>query len=146
MTAAPATTMALYAEIRDGGAPRDAGAQERELADATEVFLIEAEPLIAIARGPKRQRMRDSWMRLAAANARRRQAGVSGPLPNSRRGVALALHRAVLELCQAYGIGGLDLVEAYNALRDHPDPEIDLSDRQARMRALFALLIVEGSL
>lgn len=146
MSGAPVTTNALYAEVRAGAAPLDAAALGRELADATEIFLIESEPLLGIARGPKRERMRASWMRLAAANARRRQAGVAGPLPNSRRGVALALHRAVLELCQAHGIGGMDLTEAYNALRDHPDPAIDLTDPRARMRALFALLIVEGGL
>lgn len=117
---------------------------EREACDAAETLLLQVQPLIRIVRGDKRSALEAAWLRLAGVNMRRRLQQFHGTVPTSRRGVLLALHRAVVDLCQVNGIGGVDLTEAYNGLVDDPTFKVGQGDEQAKLKALFAVLIVEG--
>ncbi|BCW89985.1 hypothetical protein sos41_31530 [Alphaproteobacteria bacterium SO-S41] len=128
--------------IASAVAPIGREAFEQEVCDATEDLLLVVEPLIDLARGDKRARIRAAFLRTAAASFRRRTRDFSTPLPASPRGVALELHRTVLQLCQAHGLGAMDLLEAYQDLLDDPKSMANQkADSFARLKSLTALLI-----
>lgn len=143
MSGAPAITNALYREVRDMAPAIDPAQLERDACEAVEILLLECEPFLHIARGERRETFRAAWRRAAAMNIQRRFSAAATPIPVSRRGVLIALHRAVIELCQARGVAGVDLTEAYNGLVDNPSQKTDFTDERARVRALFAMIIAE---
>jgi hypothetical protein len=115
----------------------------QELGDAIVDVLLLMRPLLEILHGDKRTRLRAAYARLSCAYVRRQLNDLSVPIPARPRGVALSLHRAVLDLCKAYGLTSIELIDSYNLFADET-AAMRPGDALAQMKALLALLIAEG--
>lgn len=81
-------------------------------------LLLTVHPLLRVLHGDKRARLQRAFINTVFDMATRALETEQHRLPANPRDAALALHRAVLELCLRAGIGGVELVDAYNSHRE----------------------------
>lgn len=115
---------------------------EAELADAAANYLLLTKPLIDVFRGQKHDRALLAFRQLACALVHRQLGGANVPVPSGSRNIALALHRATLDLCRAMEVDPLDLIQEMNAASERHVADQDSA--LDKVKALLALLLVEG--
>lgn len=77
-------------------------------------LLLTVHPLLRVLHGDKRERLQRAFINTVCDMASRVLELDEARLPADAKESALALHRAVLELCARTGIPRVELVDAYN--------------------------------
>jgi len=90
---------------------RDEAPMPDEMVD----LLLVVSPLLNIVHGDKRARLHRAFVAGALKLGTQIMDLDEGRLPGNPQEVALALHRAALDLCARVGVSRIDLTEAYNA-------------------------------
>jgi len=77
-------------------------------------LLLTVHPLLRVLHGDKRERLQRAFVNTVLDMSSRALDLDQSRLPPNPKEAALALHRAVLELCLRSGVANTELVDAYN--------------------------------
>ena len=102
-------------------------------------LLLTVHPLLRVLHGDKRTRLQRAFINVVFDMAARDFDGDHSRLPQNPKAAAIALHRAVIELCMRAGLTGADLVAGYNEHREEVPPQ-HAPDIDASIERCLALL------
>lgn len=101
-------------------------------------LLLTIQPLLHVLHGDKRARLQLAFINTVFDMASRALNCDPAQLPPNPRAAALALHRAVVELCLSAGVQSIEIVENYND-RDIIPHEPNVAESIERCLALLSL-------